>query len=142
MNKVIEFNLSNKVYNLEAILNTCYIFVDRAYIFLDSDSKGERISVALKIKKKASQKQIKQIEGEFTNNLLHNNLRYKINKNNKKITEYIVSAALYSSLSDADTVNSFEKLDYQEDPLGIAIPWEEKYGKKKSKRKKNASAKV
>lgn len=138
MGNVIKFNLSSNIYNLEVILNTCYIFVDKAYIFLDSDSKGERISVTLKTKRKVSQKQIKQIEGDFMNNLLHNNLRYKINKNNKKVTEYIVSAALYSSLSEADTVNSFEKLDYQEDPLGIAIPWEEKYGKKKSKKQKNA----
>lgn len=130
--------LNSKIYPLEAILNTCYTFIDRAYVFLDNDSERERIIVSLKGKQKVSSRKLEQLEGEFMNELLHCALRCQINKNNKKIREYIIGRALCSALPTPDLFTSSEKLDYQEDPLGIAIPWEEKYGKKK----KSAKSKV
>jgi len=134
----MDINLNSKIYPLEVILNACYIFIDRAYIFLDSGPKGESTRVSLKPKNRASQKQLEILKGEFTNELLHSALRYTVSKNNKKIREYIIGRALCSSLPASELVSSGAKLDYVEDPLGIAIPWEEKYGKKK----KNAQSKV
>lgn len=138
----MEIQLNSKIYPLEAILNASYAFIDRAYIFLDTNSKGNEIVASLKGKQKLSPKKLEQLRGEFMNELLHCALRYKISKNNKKIREYIVGRALYSALSlpmeEAISEEGSEKLDYQQDPLGIAVPWEEKYGKKK----KNAKAKV
>lgn len=134
-----KIELNSKIYPLEAILNACYIFIDRAYIFLDSDPKGNQIKVSIKGKKRLTQKQLEVLKGEFTNELLHSALRYQISKNNKKIREYIIGRALYSALPTPDLFTASGKLDYQEDPLGIAIPWEEKYGKKK---KKNVKSKV
>ena len=134
MNNVTKIILSTKIYNLEAILSTCYTFIDRAYIFLDSDTKGEKVTVSLKGKKRLSSKKIEQLKGELMNELLHFSLRHKVNKNNRKIREFIVSRAIYSALPD-----SGEKFDSDlDDPLGIAIPWEEKYGKAK----KNAKGKI
>lgn len=130
----MNFKLNSKIYPLEAILNACYAFIDRAYIFLDNDSKTKNINVSFKGKHKLSEKNLKSLQGEFMNELLHSSLRYNINKNNKKIREYIINRALYSALPYED-----EKFEiYNEDPLGIATPWEEKYGKKK----KNAPLKV
>lgn len=134
----MDIKLNPKIYPLEAILNACYNFIDRAYIFLDTDHKSEIIKVSLKGKNKLSQSRLETLRGEFMNELLHCALRYQISKNNKKIREYIIGRALYSALPSSDLFTADEKLDYQEDPLGIAIPWEEKYGRKK----KNAKSKV
>lgn len=131
MNKVVKIKLNSRIYNLEAILSACYTFIDRAYIFLDSDRNGEKVIVSLKNKKKSSNKMLKHLKEEFMNELLHCCLRYKISKNSKKIREYIVGRALYSVLSDSDLFSTDKELDYQKDPLGIAIPWEEKNKRKK-----------
>ena len=123
--------LNSKIYPLEAILNTCYAFIDRAYIFLDWDSKKENIKVSIKGKKSLSGKQSELLVNEFRNELLHCTLRYQVSINNKKIREYIIGRALFTVLPASDLFSTNEKLDYQKDPLGIAIPWEKKYGRKK-----------
>jgi len=136
----MNIQLNSKIYPLEAILNASYMFIDRAYIFLDSDSRKNGIVVSLKGKQRLSPKKLEDLRGEFMNELLHCALRYKISKNNKKIREYIIGRALYSALpvSMEETILDEDsgKLDYQQDPLGIAIPWEEKYGKKRDARNK------
>ena len=122
--------LNTRIYPLEAILNACYAFIDRAYIFLDSDFSGKQIKVYFKDKKGLSRKRAELFRSEFMNELLHCALRCNISKNNRKIREYIVGRALCSAVSVSDLLSGSTKLDYQRDPLGIAIPWEEKYGKK------------
>ena len=134
----MDINLNSKIYPQEAILNACYTFIDRAYIFLDSVPKRKSIRVSLKPKNKLPEKQLEALKDEFMNELLNCALRYQISKNNRKIREYIIGRALYSALPVSELTPSQEKLDYLEDPLGIAIPWEEKYGKKK----KSAPTKV
>jgi len=138
MNKVVKIRLNSRIYNLEAILSACYAFIDRAYIFLDSDCKGEKIIVSLKSKKKISKKISRFLKEEFKNELLHCCLRYKISRSSKKIREYIVGRALYSVLPDSDLFSSDKELDYQKDPLGIAMPWEEK----NKRNKKDARVKI
>ena len=131
----MNIKLNSEIYPLEAILNACYVFVDRAYIFLDTTSQGNRIKVSLKGKNKLSQNRLESLRGEFINELLRCTLRYKISHNNKKIREYIIGRALYSILPTSDLFSPSKKNNYQKDPLGIAIPWEKKYGKKSVKRK-------
>lgn len=131
----MEIKLSRKIYPLEAILNACYAFIERAYIFLDSVSKGSQVKISFNSKDSLSKKQLRALKGEFMNELLHCVLRYEISRNNRKIREYIVGRALYSDLSSIDIVTSKDKISYQDDPLGIAKPWEKKYGKKKNAKK-------
>ena len=116
-----KFTLNAKIYPLEAILNCCYSFVDKAYIFLDSDPKTKNIKVTLKQKSGSNNKNTRILRGEFMNELLYSLIRQTVSKNNKKIREYIVGRALYSTFSSASPLN---------DPLGIAIPWEKKYSNK------------
>lgn len=128
--------LNSKIYPLEAIINTSYAFVDRGYIFLDTDAKGSQVNVSIKTKHCSSVKELESLRGEFMNELLHSALRYTVSKNNKKIREYIIGRALYSvlpysELSAADIPNHDGKFDYQKDPLGIAVPWKKKHAKNK-----------
>ena len=123
---MLKFKPNTKIYPLEVVLSTAYLFVDRAYVFLQT--KGDNIEVSLKGKKKISLKQLEAIKGEFYNELLNCALRLKIAKRNKDIRQYIVQQALFSATSDSiDSVDLPSELDadYKDDPLGIAIPWEE-----------------
>jgi len=129
--------LDSKIYPVEAILNCCYSFIDRAYIYLDKNKKSDRIDVFLKSKEKLNSKQWKALKGTFLNELLYSTLRYQISKNNKNIREYIIGRALYNTSFSASLDQPKQKeLDYLEDPLGIAIPWEKKYGKNKKNKSK------
>lgn len=124
----MKVTINLKTYPLEAIYQACYVFLDRAYIFLDIKSPGE-ILIDFGPKDKMSSKQLTKLRGEFLNELLSASLRLEIAKRNKNIREAIVGQALLSASKD-------EKLSFQDDPLGIAVPWEEKYGKQKTKKNK------
>jgi His-Xaa-Ser system protein HxsD len=131
-------SLNPKIYPLEAIYGTCYVFIDRAYLFLDGDL-DKKVKVFLKGKKELNPEELEKLTGEFKNELLNYSLRLSIAKNTKKIRETIVERALFSVLPHEKELKVIDRRPEQidektieEDPLGIAVPWEEKYGKKKN----------
>ncbi len=130
----IKIEIDTKIYPLEAIYGASYVFIDRVYIFLDS-KKINKIEISFKGKKKNSKKQLENLVGEFMNELLNYTLRINLAKTNKKIREYIVEQALFTAVNTVEDDLS-DNLGYEDDPLGIAIPWEEKYGKEPSVIKK------
>jgi len=119
--------LNPKLYPLEAIYSACYVFIDRAYLFLDGDPKKE-VKVFIKGKGNLTPKKLEALAGEFENELLNCALRAAIAKNTKKVRETIVERALFSALPHEEASQDEEQIE--DDPLGIAVPWEEKYGKK------------
>lgn len=125
--------LRTKIYPLEAILQTCYHFVEKAYLYLDSDRSNSIVKVKITPKAKMHGKSLQLLKGDFMNELLHNALRHTISSHNKTIREYIVSRALCSALPYTGP-SAEEVPEYKKDPLGIAIPWEEKYLTKKRSR--------
>jgi hypothetical protein len=58
----ITFWLNTKTYPLEAIYSAAYVFLDRAYIYLDGDPKKE-IQVSLKGKNKINQERTRRFGG-------------------------------------------------------------------------------
>lgn len=140
--KEVKFSLNSQIFPLEAIYATCYNFIDKVYIYLDK--KGNNILVSL-TPKEESKINHRTLQGEFRNELLHNTLRIQIASSNAKIREYIVSQAISSSLElpaeKTQESEKFESYSYIEDPLGIAIPWEEKM-KMQQKSKKSSSQKT
>ncbi|MEW6200779.1 MAG: His-Xaa-Ser system protein HxsD, partial [bacterium] len=94
-NNEVCFTVERKIYPMEVIFGACYNFIDRCYVFLDKGDK-DTVRVSLKGKEKLADGDLEAIAGEFQNELLTQSLRKKINKQNKKIREYIVSRALYS----------------------------------------------
>jgi len=127
----LKFSFNLKDYPLEALHGAAYVFIDRAYLFLDNKSP-KKIEVSLKGKKKLNKKQLEDLKGEFLNELLNYTVRVNLSKSNKKTREYIISQALFSAFGDYD-INKEDEIKYEEDPLGIAIPWEDKHGKKQKK---------
>lgn len=140
-NNSLVLKINTKIYSPEAIYKTCYIFIDRAYLFLDGDPKRE-IEVKIKGQKKLRKIELEKIAGEFMNELLNNSLRMKLSRENAKIRERIIGQALFSAVShqsnssetnDADDIFEDSESSSEDDPLGIAVPWEEKYGKQSPK---------
>lgn len=120
------------LYPIDAIYGAAYIFLDRAYVYLER--QGDNIvKVVLMSKQPANQAELKRLGGEFTNELLNQSMRAKLDETSRKIREYIV---LKSHFSPQEQQMDIDKLldqtlkeTFDEDPLDIAVPWEEKYGK-------------
>jgi His-Xaa-Ser system protein HxsD len=155
-----DFVLVNlEIYPLNAVYGAAYIFLDKAYIFLED---GGRSKVKVNIKpKKGLKNEAETLKEDFLNELVNFSLRDKISHDNRQIREYIMATSLASAFVLAKKKNNKEneakdffdedfvvpwgedfnggKKDKKskafKDPEGICIPWEEKH-KKKLKRKK------
>ncbi|MDD4931106.1 MAG: His-Xaa-Ser system protein HxsD [Candidatus Colwellbacteria bacterium] len=137
--------VSAKLYPLEAIYGAVYVFLDKAYFFLDGDPE-DKVTINIKGKEGISQNDLKQLKNELQNELINYAFRVKISESNRKIREYIVGAALLGVTGEFDihpaSIRPEEKNDdrghlaeeevviddvWADDPLGIAVPWEDKY---------------
>ena len=112
---------------LEVIYGASYQFIDRCYVRLEQGEDG-RIAIHLK-PKPDSDVDIEALAGEFQNELLNQAFRRKIAKRTGKIRDMVVQRALYSAVPEQSYAEDMEgdDLDFLDDPLGIAVPWEEKF---------------
>jgi len=118
-----DFEVDTDIYPLESVFGASYIFLDRCFVHLSKPSSRKiRVTLTPKPDIKTA---ISELEGEFNNELLNQALRGTVHARNLKLREYIVGRALFG----AEQQSSTEQLSYSEDPLGIAIPWEQKYGR-------------
>ncbi|GMV40413.1 MAG: hypothetical protein AMXMBFR64_21290 [Myxococcales bacterium] len=138
--------LDKGLYPLEVIYGAAYVLIDRAYVLLDRDDEG-RTLVRIEWKPEerrpdASPEQaLRALAGELSNELLSQALRRKITKQNQPILEAIITQAMagatgatFGALEQGD-----DDLDFLDDPLGIAVPWEEKFSKDKKKAAESAT---
>lgn len=155
--KEVKIIVDAKIYPLEAIYGASYVFLDKAYVFLDGDPE-KKIDVTLKLKPGSLFEDAKTLKGEFLNELLNASWRYQISKENKNLREYIVGAALLGTTGEIKLYHDEPDIEDEEreiedevevkgdgqidvfgqnaefdDPLGIAVPWEEKFSSEESK---------
>lgn len=142
----IRWILSTSTYPMDAIYGACYVFVDRCYVYLDAPAP-RRVEVVLRGKEPLDRAEMEALVGDFANGLLHQVIRIRLAKRTGAVRDMIVGRALLSAQPDADplTEDAYgapgaeldpipedELGDYLDDPLGIAVPWEEKYGEEDS----------
>ena len=126
-NNCLSFTLSLENYTQEGAYQAAYAMLDRLYFYFD---KKDAKTLLVEIKPKGSGVSLEKLKGEFLNELLNSELRVLVAKRTRKVREALIAQALIGASS--------EKNDYTEDPMGIALPWEEKYGgTKKTKSKKH-----
>ncbi len=131
-------SLDAGVYPIDVVYGAAYALIDRAYVLLDkesrADGKGSRFLVHLRGKAKLDEAGVQALSGEFGNELLSQALRRKVVKQNGKLIEEIVTQAIAgatgASLPQDFVDDDDDDLDFLDDPLGIAVPWEEKFSKK------------
>ena len=124
------------VYPLEAVYGAAYIFIDRCFVLLDRPKAGS-VSVTLTDKKGAADAgALRQMAGEFANELLTQAWRQKIVEENRVLLETVTMQALAGATATPaePSLDDLANFDFTEeafdDPLGIAMSWEEKYKKK------------
>lgn len=127
-------------YPEEVVALSCYKFLENFYFKLSGDNK--KIIVEAFLREKKPEMPQKHFEEDFYTELNHNLVRVSVAKENKKLREMVVFQSFFSALPEAEkeklvlsenkTKDNFEF----DDPLGIAVPWEKKYGDKPKKKKR------
>lgn len=131
-----------KIYSLDAVLGAAYVFLGRAWVHLDRDRKGH-LAVTLKAKGSASKEELVRLSDDFENELVDQVVRLGLAKKHLKLREMIVGRAMFGATGvggERTGVGDGEG-DYLDDPLGIAVPWEERFiGAKKKEEDTPATA--
>jgi His-Xaa-Ser system protein HxsD len=118
------FVVSEDLYALDTIQGAAYLFLDRAYVFLDRPA-DRRVAVVLKAKGEADAAALEALAGEFANELLNQALRKAVGASNAKIREFILAKALFSVDAPSSIDKLLAELDAEEtEPLEIPVPWE------------------
>ncbi len=134
-------SVNPKIYPLDIVLSSAYIFTDNCYVLLDGDP-AEEIIVELRPKDKKGN--IEAIGRNFNNELI-NYANYAVQAiKNEKLREAILNRVLLTNSVDVekhedaiiDVCPEKGAKPWQLDPDKIAVPWDEKHGKSKSKQGK------
>lgn len=128
----VQVEFDESLYPKDAIYGAAYVFIDRCYVHLDR-AADRRVRVTLR-SKSGSIADGQALAGELENELLGQAWRLSIAGENRQLIESITSRALGGAAGppgldellamDIDEATAFD------DPLGIAMSWEEKYRKK------------
>ena len=126
--------VDEEVYALDAVYGAAYAFIDRCYVLIDRHEAG-RLRITLTPKQGgADEATLRQVVGEFANELLACAWRHRLAVANRHVIEATTAQAVAGAMGPP-SLEDLADFDFGEepfdDPLGIAIPWEEKYGKKK-----------
>lgn len=137
-----EIKVNPKIYPIDVVYCAGYVFLDNFYVIIDGDPEKE---IIVKVFPKEGQGGNNDIEKEFNNELVNYAFYKKQVERNGDIRKSIMQRALLTSeLSREVPIGSGKRAqesheefdeaeaDYIDDPEGIAIPWEEKFGKKGS----------
>jgi His-Xaa-Ser system protein HxsD len=137
--QAVSLRLDVDLYPLGALYAAAYVYLDRAYVMLEApDAAHFRVTLAWK-KAPAGDPALERLAGEFANELLSCAWRAKIAEDGRSVIESATARALAGAMG-APSLDDLEGFDFGdkplEDPLGIALSWEDKYGKKKSEESK------
>jgi His-Xaa-Ser system protein HxsD len=130
----VSLRVDEALYPLEAIYAAAYVFIDRCYVFLDRPGE-QRVRVTLSSKKGPFDADAaRDVVGEFANELISCAWRAQIAKESRVTIEAVTAQAL-AGARGAPSLDELEAFDFSDeafdDPLGIAMSWEEKYAKGK-----------
>jgi|HubBroStandDraft_6_1064221.scaffolds.fasta_scaffold85656_3 His-Xaa-Ser system protein HxsD len=130
--------LDEDLYSRDAVYGAAYVFLERCYLFLER-AGDQRIRVRLRGRAAGSTgEDARALAGELGNELLAQAWRRRIAVDRRAFIETIAARALAGAagppgLDDLLAMDIGDETAF-EDPLGIAMSWEEKYAKKKPDR--------
>jgi His-Xaa-Ser system protein HxsD len=132
--------LDEELYPKDAVYGAAYVFIERCYLHLER-AADKRVRVRLKAK---SGVVAQDYAGEFQNEALAQAFRRRLAADNRVLIESITARAIAGAagppgLDDLLAMEIGDETAF-EDPLGIAMSWEEKYTKKKAAKAEAAEA--
>ena len=123
------------LYPLDAIYGAAYSFIDRCFVFLDAPDETH-VSVELRGREKLDAAALEALMGELANELVSQAWRNEITEKNRLTIETVTMHALAGAagVPRAEELEDLDDMDFSDDvfddPLGIATPWEDKFGTK------------
>ena len=133
-------SVNPKIYPLDVVLSSAYIFTEKNYVLVDGDPEEEFV---VEIRPKDKKVDLGVLGKEFNNELInYASYAVQVIKNDQFRTAMINRVLLTNSEQKEesydeidDEIESWEEENEDEkpwfdDPEGIAVPWEEKYGDK------------
>lgn len=126
--------LDAELYPLDAVYLAAYTLLDRAWIFLEPMSSGVRARVRSKREGLSDQ----AAAGQLGNEALAQAYRLTLARDRRRVIEALATRAI-AGAAGPPGLDELLEMDIGEatafdDPLGIAMSWEEKYGKKTEKK--------
>jgi His-Xaa-Ser system protein HxsD len=118
----VTFLINERMYPLESILKTAYIFIDNYYIFMDKKDT-DLLSIEISPKKE-DEVNLGNVVGEFYNELLNQLLRICVSNKTRTLRELITTRALYSSYIHENEIKNIP-MDNEYDLDKIATNWYE-----------------
>ena len=124
------------LHSREAIFGAAYSFIDRCYVWLDKDADGR---IVIELTPRSDVESVEALAGDFSNELLAQSTRAMVFAANRDLVQAIVSRTLAGAgarvgAAASPALPELDSFDVEEepfdDPLGIAISWEQKYAKK------------
>lgn len=128
----LEFD--EELYPQDAVYGAAYVFIDLCYLHLER-AGDKRVRVRLKAKSgKADDTQA--CAGDFENEILAQAYRQQLANENRALIESLTTRAI-AGAAGPPGLDELLAMDIGaetafDDPLGIAMSWEEKYAKKKA----------
>ncbi|MBO6937618.1 MAG: hypothetical protein JJ863_21795 [Deltaproteobacteria bacterium] len=132
----VSFVVDESVYPLDAIYGATFTFLDRCFVFLGRGEPGQVVITLSAKKPPVEDDELRGWIGELANELLACAWRGRILEQNRATIEAVTMQAIGGAMGPP-SLDELEDFDFSEepfdDPLGIAMSWEEKYGKKEKK---------
>jgi len=127
----VTINVNSRIHSLDSIIAASYIFIDKAYVILDGEP-GEEIIVKLNAKDKNAD--LTDLGRSFNNELINYSFYAVQTQKTLPVRAAMIQRAFLTH-DEKKSEKSEKSKSYIDDPYGIAIPWEKKYGKKKKRSK-------
>ncbi|HHH27651.1 MAG TPA: hypothetical protein ENK57_04810 [Polyangiaceae bacterium] len=126
-------DLDASLYPVEALYGAAFAFIDRCYVFLDRPEPTRFRLVVTPKTLEGGEAALRTIVGEIANELVTAAWRHQITQENRARIESVTLQAIAGAMGPP-TLDDLEEFDFTdeafEDPLGIAMSWEQKYAKK------------
>lgn len=122
----ISFDIDEELYALDAVYSASYLFVDRCYVYLARPS-DKKVRVRLRAKDTTTPSALEALAGEFANELLNSQLRFRLGRSTAAIREQYMARAFFGEQRGSTIAQLLAELDAEEmaeEPLEIPVPWE------------------
>jgi His-Xaa-Ser system protein HxsD len=122
----ISFDIDEDLYAVDAVYSASYLFVDRCYVYLARPS-DKKIRVRLRAKEPSTLDKMEALAGEFANELLNSQLRFRLGRSTAVIREQYMARAFFGEQKNSTIAELLAELDAEEmaeEPLEIPVPWE------------------
>jgi hypothetical protein len=131
----VSIDIDDAVYPRAAIQGAAVVQLARAWVRLATPAPG-RTRLTLRPKQGAGDGELAALGGEVLNELLHQALRLDVGARTEKLRELVIGKAAMAAESAVEApppapAPPDEPVAFVDDPLGIAKPWEERFGAKK-----------